>query len=162
MDYMFSQHDLSYLDDIIPEKDKKKKEDEKKKKKGSIDSDAEDVSVNQLLSFPLRNRKCLILHPSPFSPECVALLSTRLFFLWSSMYTSRVHRLTNISVYRCQDFSTLPHIIFFWLLSAKNTNNWPALLWVFSAEQQSLTFIQFPMLGFGLMRSVTRFWSKCF
>ncbi|XP_028826973.1 electrogenic sodium bicarbonate cotransporter 1 isoform X3 [Denticeps clupeoides] len=40
MDYMFSQHDLSYLDDIMPEKDKKKKEDEKKKKKkkGSIDS----------------------------------------------------------------------------------------------------------------------------
>lgn len=45
MDYMFSQHDLSFLDDVIPEKDKKKKEDEKKKKKkrGSIDSDVEDV-----------------------------------------------------------------------------------------------------------------------
>ncbi|KAG7273727.1 hypothetical protein CRUP_001807, partial [Coryphaenoides rupestris] len=44
MDYMFSQHDLSYLDDVIPEKDKKKKEDEKKKKhkkKGSIDSELE-------------------------------------------------------------------------------------------------------------------------
>ncbi|XP_017281821.1 solute carrier family 4 member 4a isoform X3 [Kryptolebias marmoratus] len=42
MDYMFSQHDLSFLDDVIPEKDKKKKEDEKKKKCDSIDSDAED------------------------------------------------------------------------------------------------------------------------
>ncbi|XP_069379339.1 solute carrier family 4 member 4a isoform X6 [Paralichthys olivaceus] len=42
MDYMFSQHDLSFLDDVIPEKDKKKKEDEKKKKRSSIDSDAED------------------------------------------------------------------------------------------------------------------------
>ncbi|KAG7481359.1 hypothetical protein MATL_G00065740 [Megalops atlanticus] len=44
MDYLFSQHDLSFLDDVIPEKDKKKKEDEKKKKKkkGSIDSDADD------------------------------------------------------------------------------------------------------------------------
>ncbi|XP_044284155.1 electrogenic sodium bicarbonate cotransporter 1 isoform X4 [Varanus komodoensis] len=44
MDYLFSQHDLSFLDDIIPEKDKKKKEDEKKKKKkkGSLDSDNED------------------------------------------------------------------------------------------------------------------------
>uniref|UniRef100_A0A672IQ31 Anion exchange protein n=1 Tax=Salarias fasciatus TaxID=181472 RepID=A0A672IQ31_SALFA len=44
MDYMFSQHDLSFLDDVIPEKDKKKKEDEKKKKKkqSSIDSDGED------------------------------------------------------------------------------------------------------------------------
>ncbi|XP_038160945.1 electrogenic sodium bicarbonate cotransporter 1-like isoform X5 [Cyprinodon tularosa] len=42
MDFVFSQHDLSYLDDVIPEKDKKKKEDEKKKKnkkKGSIDSE---------------------------------------------------------------------------------------------------------------------------
>ncbi|XP_059381862.1 electrogenic sodium bicarbonate cotransporter 1-like isoform X2 [Carassius carassius] len=44
MDYVFSQHDLSYLDDVMPEKDKKKKEDEKKKKKkkGSIDSDMND------------------------------------------------------------------------------------------------------------------------
>ncbi|KAL4623264.1 electrogenic sodium bicarbonate cotransporter 1 isoform X2 [Arapaima gigas] len=43
MDYLFSQHDLSFLDDVIPEKDKKKKEDEKKKKKkGSIDSDVDD------------------------------------------------------------------------------------------------------------------------
>lgn len=45
MDYLFSQHDLSFLDDVIPEKDKKKKEDEKrkKKKKGSLDSDIDDV-----------------------------------------------------------------------------------------------------------------------
>ncbi|XP_053715657.1 electrogenic sodium bicarbonate cotransporter 1-like isoform X1 [Synchiropus splendidus] len=53
MDYVFSQHDLSYLDDVIPEKDKKKKEDEKKKnkkKKGSIDSEA-DFEMNQ--RFPL-------------------------------------------------------------------------------------------------------------
>ncbi|XP_060926886.1 solute carrier family 4 member 4a [Limanda limanda] len=40
MDYLFSQHDLSFLDDVIPEKDKKKKEDEKKS--GSVDSDGED------------------------------------------------------------------------------------------------------------------------
>ncbi|XP_051277662.1 solute carrier family 4 member 4a isoform X4 [Dicentrarchus labrax] len=53
MDYMFSQHDLSFLDDVIPEKDKKKKEDEKKKKgkRGSIDSDAEDeISPHHSLS----------------------------------------------------------------------------------------------------------------
>ncbi|XP_019731746.1 electrogenic sodium bicarbonate cotransporter 1 isoform X2 [Hippocampus comes] len=43
MDYVFSQHDLSFLDDVIPEKDKKKKEDEKKKKKHNADdSDADD------------------------------------------------------------------------------------------------------------------------
>ncbi|XP_056290386.1 electrogenic sodium bicarbonate cotransporter 1-like [Pseudoliparis swirei] len=44
MDFLFSQHDLGYLDDVIPEKDKKKKEDEKKKKgkkKGSVDSEIE-------------------------------------------------------------------------------------------------------------------------
>lgn len=46
MDYMFSQHDLSFLDDVIPEKDKKKKEDEKKKR-SSLGSDAEDVSVSR-------------------------------------------------------------------------------------------------------------------
>ncbi|CAB1318851.1 unnamed protein product [Coregonus sp. 'balchen'] len=43
MDYIFSQHDLGYLDDVIPEKDKKKKEEDekrkKKQKKGSIDSE---------------------------------------------------------------------------------------------------------------------------
>uniref|UniRef100_W5N0P1 Anion exchange protein n=1 Tax=Lepisosteus oculatus TaxID=7918 RepID=W5N0P1_LEPOC len=50
MDYLFSQHDLSFLDDVIPEKDKKKKEDEKKKKKkkGSIDSDLDDEKNHQL------------------------------------------------------------------------------------------------------------------
>ncbi|XP_036835081.1 solute carrier family 4 member 4a isoform X3 [Oncorhynchus mykiss] len=43
MDYMFSQHELSFLDDVIPEKDKKKKEDAKQKKKmRSIDSDIDD------------------------------------------------------------------------------------------------------------------------
>ncbi|XP_078532536.1 electrogenic sodium bicarbonate cotransporter 1 isoform X2 [Lissotriton helveticus] len=49
MDYFFSQHDLSFLDDVIPEKDKKKKEDEKKKKKkkGSVDSDVEDEKIRR-------------------------------------------------------------------------------------------------------------------
>ncbi|XP_039532941.1 electrogenic sodium bicarbonate cotransporter 4 isoform X4 [Pimephales promelas] len=32
LDLVFSQHDLAWLDDILPDKDKKKKEDEKKKK----------------------------------------------------------------------------------------------------------------------------------
>ncbi|KAM4635186.1 electrogenic sodium bicarbonate cotransporter 1-like isoform 3-T4 [Polymixia lowei] len=53
MDYLFSQHDLSYLDDVIPEKEKKKKEDEKKKKgkkKGSIDSETE-FEISRRLSL---------------------------------------------------------------------------------------------------------------
>lgn len=45
LDMMFSQHDLAWLDDILPDKDKKKKEDEKKKKKerkmAEADSDEE-------------------------------------------------------------------------------------------------------------------------
>lgn len=32
LDLVFSQHNLAWLDDILPDKDKKKKEDEKKKK----------------------------------------------------------------------------------------------------------------------------------
>uniref|UniRef100_A0A8C4GZC4 Anion exchange protein n=1 Tax=Dicentrarchus labrax TaxID=13489 RepID=A0A8C4GZC4_DICLA len=60
MDYVFSQHDLSYLDDVIPEKDKKKKEDEKKKKnkkKGSIDSEIEFVSTCS--TYPMLGDKSL-------------------------------------------------------------------------------------------------------
>ncbi|XP_053543036.1 electrogenic sodium bicarbonate cotransporter 4 [Ictalurus punctatus] len=44
LDLVFSQHDLAWLDDILPEKDKKKKDDEKKKKvrkKRDHDSDEE-------------------------------------------------------------------------------------------------------------------------
>ncbi|XP_059398623.1 electrogenic sodium bicarbonate cotransporter 1-like isoform X2 [Carassius carassius] len=54
MDYVFSQHDLSYLDDVMPEKDKKKKEDEKKKKKkkGSIDSDMNDSDFPAIENIP--------------------------------------------------------------------------------------------------------------
>uniref|UniRef100_A0A3Q0RC08 Anion exchange protein n=1 Tax=Amphilophus citrinellus TaxID=61819 RepID=A0A3Q0RC08_AMPCI len=59
MDYMFSQHDLSFLDDVIPEKDKKKREDEKKKKKkhGSLDSDGEDVSFGYEMHQVSSNHK---------------------------------------------------------------------------------------------------------
>ncbi|XP_077161899.1 electrogenic sodium bicarbonate cotransporter 4 isoform X2 [Paroedura picta] len=35
LDFVFSQHDLAWIDNIIPEKDKKKEEDKKKKKKRS-------------------------------------------------------------------------------------------------------------------------------
>uniref|UniRef100_A0A4W5JLC3 Anion exchange protein n=1 Tax=Hucho hucho TaxID=62062 RepID=A0A4W5JLC3_9TELE len=62
MDYIFSQHDLSYLDDVIPEKDKKKKEDEKRKKKqkkGSIDSE---------IDFVLPPKSPPLLQPSILSP----------------------------------------------------------------------------------------------
>uniref|UniRef100_A0A669BTR0 Anion exchange protein n=1 Tax=Oreochromis niloticus TaxID=8128 RepID=A0A669BTR0_ORENI len=50
LDLMFSQHDLAWLDDILPDKDKKKKEDEKKKKKDKKAPEPEsDEEVRKLL-----------------------------------------------------------------------------------------------------------------
>uniref|UniRef100_A0A3Q2D9I4 Anion exchange protein n=1 Tax=Cyprinodon variegatus TaxID=28743 RepID=A0A3Q2D9I4_CYPVA len=49
LDLMFSQHDLAWLDDILPDKDKKKKEDEKKKKKkteGFVDQEIMNIETN--------------------------------------------------------------------------------------------------------------------
>ncbi|XP_072570567.1 electrogenic sodium bicarbonate cotransporter 1-like isoform X1 [Paramormyrops kingsleyae] len=66
MDYIFSQHDLSYLDDVIPEKDKKKKEDEKKKKKDSIDSDADDSDFPYRETLPGIKISMDILEQEPF------------------------------------------------------------------------------------------------
>ncbi|XP_047425454.1 electrogenic sodium bicarbonate cotransporter 4 isoform X2 [Mugil cephalus] len=48
LDLMFSQHDLAWLDDILPDKDKKKKEDEKKKKKDKkvVEPDSDEEETN--------------------------------------------------------------------------------------------------------------------
>ncbi|KAG5834439.1 hypothetical protein ANANG_G00261520 [Anguilla anguilla] len=43
LDLVFSQHDLAWLDDILPEKDKKKKEDEKKKKDKKKSREEDDI-----------------------------------------------------------------------------------------------------------------------
>uniref|UniRef100_A0A8C9U6W4 Anion exchange protein n=1 Tax=Scleropages formosus TaxID=113540 RepID=A0A8C9U6W4_SCLFO len=56
LDLVFSQHDLAWLDDILPEKDKKKKEDEKKKKdrkksKGQDDDSNEEVRKMSLCTL---------------------------------------------------------------------------------------------------------------
>ncbi|KAM9312537.1 electrogenic sodium bicarbonate cotransporter 4 [Gastrophryne carolinensis] len=42
LDWVFSQHDLAWLDDILPEKEKKKQEDKNKKKKGKDEVDSDD------------------------------------------------------------------------------------------------------------------------
>ncbi|KAG7476892.1 hypothetical protein MATL_G00087600 [Megalops atlanticus] len=47
LDLVFSQHDLAWLDDILPEKDKKKKEDEKKKKEKKKPKGGEDDSEEE-------------------------------------------------------------------------------------------------------------------
>ncbi|XP_056424076.1 electrogenic sodium bicarbonate cotransporter 1 isoform X3 [Hyla sarda] len=68
MDYLFSQHDLSFLDDVIPEKDKKKKEDEKKKKKkkGSVDSDNDDSDSPYSEKIPSIKIPMDIMEQEPF------------------------------------------------------------------------------------------------
>uniref|UniRef100_A0A8C6L314 Anion exchange protein n=1 Tax=Nothobranchius furzeri TaxID=105023 RepID=A0A8C6L314_NOTFU len=45
LDLMFSQHNLAWLDDILPDKDKKKKEDEKKKKKEKKREHGDNIDV---------------------------------------------------------------------------------------------------------------------
>lgn len=59
MDMIFSQHDLAWLDDLLPEKEKKKKDDDKKKSKGkekekkrSKADDSEEEVRNGLLPPP--------------------------------------------------------------------------------------------------------------
>ncbi|XP_059504123.1 electrogenic sodium bicarbonate cotransporter 1-like isoform X2 [Stegostoma tigrinum] len=67
MDYIFSQHDLSFLDDVIPEKDKKKKEDDKKKKKKqSMDSDNEDFDYPYSEKVPAINISMDMMEQEPF------------------------------------------------------------------------------------------------
>uniref|UniRef100_A0A3B3Y7R8 Anion exchange protein n=1 Tax=Poecilia mexicana TaxID=48701 RepID=A0A3B3Y7R8_9TELE len=59
LDMMFSQHDLAWLDDLLPEKEKKKKEDDKKKrkekeKKKPKTDDSEEEVRNSDLCCPLQ------------------------------------------------------------------------------------------------------------
>uniref|UniRef100_A0A667YC81 Anion exchange protein n=1 Tax=Myripristis murdjan TaxID=586833 RepID=A0A667YC81_9TELE len=56
LDMVFSQHDLAWLDDLLPEKEKKKKEDDKKKgkdKKKAKPDDSEDEVRNTSFCCPL-------------------------------------------------------------------------------------------------------------
>lgn len=64
MDYLFSQHDLGFLDDVIPEKDKKKKEDEKKR--ASMDSDAEDSDYPYNEKVPSIKIPMTLMEQEPF------------------------------------------------------------------------------------------------
>ncbi|XP_053267453.1 electrogenic sodium bicarbonate cotransporter 4 [Pleuronectes platessa] len=55
LDLMFSQHDLAWLDDILPDKDKKKKEDEKKNKKDKKAAEPEsDEEPNSSVPPPVK------------------------------------------------------------------------------------------------------------
>ncbi|XP_060765598.1 electrogenic sodium bicarbonate cotransporter 4 [Neoarius graeffei] len=52
LDFVFSQHDLAWLDDILPEKDKKKKDDEKKKKEERKKAKCRDHDSDEELKCP--------------------------------------------------------------------------------------------------------------
>uniref|UniRef100_A0A8C3ULJ6 Anion exchange protein n=1 Tax=Catharus ustulatus TaxID=91951 RepID=A0A8C3ULJ6_CATUS len=55
LDFVFSQHDLAWIDNIIPEKEKKKEDDKKKKKKGNkgdSSSDEEMVLMGVCENYP--------------------------------------------------------------------------------------------------------------
>uniref|UniRef100_A0A8C0ZCS7 Anion exchange protein n=1 Tax=Cyanistes caeruleus TaxID=156563 RepID=A0A8C0ZCS7_CYACU len=45
LDFVFSQHDLAWIDNIIPEKEKKKEDDKKKKKKGNKGDSSSDEEM---------------------------------------------------------------------------------------------------------------------
>lgn len=51
LDLMFSQHDLAWLDDILPDKDKKKEDDKKKKKEKKAAEPESDEEVRQIDSI---------------------------------------------------------------------------------------------------------------
>lgn len=57
LDMMFSQHDLAWLDDILPDKDKKK-EDDKKKKKDKKAAEAESDEEVRETDLDVRTRAC--------------------------------------------------------------------------------------------------------
>ncbi|XP_033968786.1 LOW QUALITY PROTEIN: electrogenic sodium bicarbonate cotransporter 4-like, partial [Trematomus bernacchii] len=84
LDFMFSQHDLAWMDDLLPEKDKKKDDDKKKKKKKQPveqpDSDEEETNPystvtsnhhepNQRLSLHLKTTSPSSLAPPPPPPR---------------------------------------------------------------------------------------------
>uniref|UniRef100_A0A4W6F8W2 Anion exchange protein n=1 Tax=Lates calcarifer TaxID=8187 RepID=A0A4W6F8W2_LATCA len=71
LDLMFSQHDLAWLDDILPDKDKKKKEDEKKKikeKKAVEPESDEEVRGNDFLHCITLTTVFLSVHLSLYVP----------------------------------------------------------------------------------------------
>uniref|UniRef100_A0A8C9U552 Anion exchange protein n=1 Tax=Scleropages formosus TaxID=113540 RepID=A0A8C9U552_SCLFO len=66
LDLVFSQHDLAWLDDILPEKDKKKKEDEKKKKDRKKSKGQDDDSNEEVRKMSL----CTLIHVERIVYSC--------------------------------------------------------------------------------------------
>uniref|UniRef100_A0A8B9TSH3 Anion exchange protein n=1 Tax=Anas platyrhynchos TaxID=8839 RepID=A0A8B9TSH3_ANAPL len=80
LDFVFSQHDLAWIDNIIPEKEKKKEDDKKKKKKGNKGDSSSDEEVSQPVStftasthflpqFPVPSVIKIPMEPLPPAPQ---------------------------------------------------------------------------------------------
>lgn len=96
LDLMFSQHDLAWLDDILPDKDKKKKEDDKKKKKDK-------KSVEPESDEEVRKRSC---YGSVFSdkPTLTLMSKTVSAFFWKLKSRASLH------------LCVASGFVFFWLI----------------------------------------------
>ncbi|XP_016343186.1 electrogenic sodium bicarbonate cotransporter 4-like isoform X5 [Sinocyclocheilus anshuiensis] len=71
LDLIFSQHDLAWLDDILPDKDKKKKEDEKKKKeKKKAGKSEEHNNSDEESKCPKDSLPSVKIPLKPMSPSC--------------------------------------------------------------------------------------------
>lgn len=93
LDLMFSQHDLAWLDDILPDKDKKKKEDDKKKKKEKKVAEQEtDEEVREMWAS-MKANPCLLsvfAHANAMNVRKTTILkwaSVHLFFSIHRMLT---------------------------------------------------------------------------
>ncbi|XP_059394486.1 electrogenic sodium bicarbonate cotransporter 4 isoform X2 [Carassius carassius] len=71
LDLIFSQHDLAWLDDILPDKDKKRKEDEKKKKEKKKARESEEHNNSDEESkCPKDSLQSVEIPLKPVSPSC--------------------------------------------------------------------------------------------
>ncbi|KTG06597.1 hypothetical protein cypCar_00017586 [Cyprinus carpio] len=71
LDLIFSQHDLAWLDDILPDKDKKRKEDEKKKKeKKKAGKSEEHNNSDEESKCPKDSLRSVKIPLRPMSPSC--------------------------------------------------------------------------------------------
>ncbi|KAM4756404.1 electrogenic sodium bicarbonate cotransporter 4 isoform 2-T2 [Cyanocitta cristata] len=71
LDFVFSQHDLAWIDNIIPEKEKKKEDDKKKKKKGNKgdSSSDEEFPPPSVIKIPMEP---LPAQPRNGGPHCLS------------------------------------------------------------------------------------------
>ncbi|XP_061448615.1 electrogenic sodium bicarbonate cotransporter 4 [Rhineura floridana] len=84
LDFVFSQHDLAWIDNIIPEKDKKKEDDKKKKKKKG--NKGEDDSSDEP-KFPPPSVITIPLDPVPSEPQnSVHCISRKRSSSWSAAF----------------------------------------------------------------------------